>query len=91
MLLEADQSQGDADQYGRMLRYVWLPDGRLVNLVLIAEGYAFEYTYNRPYRYQTQFQAAQTTAREQQAGLWAATPVNNTGTETNAYNKFHKV
>jgi micrococcal nuclease len=71
VLLEADQSQGDADQYGRLLRFVWLPDGRLVNLVLIAEGYAFEYTYNRPYRYQTQFQAAQTTAREQQAGLWA--------------------
>ncbi len=61
----------EADQYGRLLRFVWLPDGRLVNLVLIAEGYAFEYTYNRPYRYQAQFQTAQATAREQQAGLWA--------------------
>ncbi len=63
VLLEADQSQGDADQYGWLLRFVWLPDGRLVNLVLIAEGYAFEYTYNRPYRYQTQFQAAQAPKR----------------------------
>jgi micrococcal nuclease len=72
VLLEADQSQGDADRYGRLLRFVWLPDGRLVNFVLIAEGYAFEYTYNRPHHYQAQFQAAETAAREQQAGLWAA-------------------
>jgi len=71
VLLETDQSQGDVDTYGRLLRFVWLPDGTLVNRALIAEGYAFEYTYNVPYRYQAQFQAAEAAAREQQAGLWA--------------------
>lgn len=71
VLLEADESQGNTDQYERLLRFVWLPDGRLVNLVLIAEGYAFEYTYNLPYRYQAVFKKAQKTAREGQAGLWA--------------------
>lgn len=29
--LEADASQGDTDQHGRLLRYIWLPEGRLVN------------------------------------------------------------
>ncbi|NJN67891.1 MAG: hypothetical protein HC884_14865 [Chloroflexaceae bacterium] len=45
VLLETDQSQGDVDPYGRLLRFVWLPDGTMVNQALIAEGYAFEYSY----------------------------------------------
>ncbi len=71
--LEADASQGETDRYGRTLRYVWLMDGRLFNQVMIAEGYAFEYTYNLPYTYQAAFQDAQHAAREQQRGLWAPT------------------
>jgi micrococcal nuclease len=76
VLLENDESQGDTDQYDRLLRFVWLPDGRLVNYLLIADGYAFEYTYDLPYTYQQQFQAAQETAREQQRGLWAPSACN---------------
>ncbi|MCA9910613.1 MAG: thermonuclease family protein, partial [Anaerolineae bacterium] len=55
VLLEADASQDDRDKYGRLLRYVWLPDGRMVNAILVAEGYAFEYTYREPYRYVEEF------------------------------------
>jgi micrococcal nuclease len=71
VFLEDDPSQGEVDRYGRALRYVWLSDGRLVNLELVGEGYAFEYTYDQPYAYQAQFQQAQRTAREEQRGLWA--------------------
>lgn len=76
VLLEADPSQGEQDRYGRLLRYVWLSDGRLVNQELIAQGYAFEYTYNTPYAYQTQFKEAQRAAREAQLGLWSPTACN---------------
>jgi micrococcal nuclease len=70
VFLEDDPSQGDVDRYGRALRYIWLADGRLFNLEMIAQGYAFEYTYNLPYRYQAQFKQAEHDAREQR-GLWA--------------------
>jgi micrococcal nuclease len=74
--LEADPSQGERDKYDRLLRYVWLPGGRLFNLEMIAQGYAFEYTYETPYKYQAAFQQAQQHAREAQAGLWAPNTCN---------------
>jgi micrococcal nuclease len=69
--LEADSSQADRDQYGRLLRYVWLDDGRLFNQVMIAEGYAYEYTYDLPYKYQALFRAAQQAAQAAGRGLWS--------------------
>ena len=74
--LEQDTSQGDYDKYNRLLSYIWMSDGRLFNQVMIAEGYAFEYTYNLPYNYQTQFKSAQHNARNQQLGLWAPNTCN---------------
>jgi micrococcal nuclease len=74
--LEADSSQDDQDQYGRLLRYVWLPDGRLFNQEMIAQGYAFEYTYDVPYKYQVEFKTAEQAAREAQQGLWSAATCN---------------
>jgi micrococcal nuclease len=71
VFLEADPTQGERDRYRRLLRYVWLPDGRLFNLEMIAQGYAHEYTYATPYKYQQLFKQAQRTAREQNRGLWA--------------------
>ncbi|SRR3989344_62629 len=69
--LEADASQGDRDKYGRLLRYVFLADGTLVNEKIIAEGYGYEYTYRIPYQYKTEFKNAERLARESQKGLWA--------------------
>ena len=68
--LESDPTQGDRDKYGRLLRYVFLSDGTFVNKTLIAEGYAHEYTYRIPYRYQTDFKTAERSARENKKGLW---------------------
>jgi micrococcal nuclease len=69
--LEADPSQADRDKYGRLLRYVWLPDGRLLNYELVAQGYALEATYGAAYREQTRFRTAEASARQGQRGLWA--------------------
>jgi micrococcal nuclease len=68
--LEDDPSQDSIDRYGRRLAYVWTLDGRLINLDLIADGYATEYTYSTPYRYQRTFQDAEAAAAQQDRGLW---------------------
>ena len=68
--LEADASQDDSDKYERLLRYVYLDD-TLVNERIISEGYGHEYTYRRPYKYQTEFKNAEKSARESKKGLWA--------------------
>jgi len=49
--VELDSSQGERDIYGRLLAYVWLPDGRNFGEVMIADGFAHEYTYDQPYAY----------------------------------------
>lgn len=73
--LEDDASQDSVDRYGRRLAYVWTLDGRLLNLDLIAGGYANEYTYSdsTPYRYQRLFRAAEASAAERERGLWDPT------------------
>jgi len=69
--LETDPSQDSIDKYGRTLAYVWTELGRLFNLDMIADGYANEYTYYLPYRYQQEFKAAENDARTHDRGLWS--------------------
>lgn len=71
VVLEADQTQGDRDKYGRLLRYAFLPDGTNYGLFMISEGYAHEYTYRYPYKYQNEFKEAQVLARQDNKGLWS--------------------
>lgn len=70
--LEADTSQGDRDRFGRLLRYVFLPQGTNVNQILIQEGWAKEFTYEDPYNYQIEFKFAQTEAIKSQVGIWGS-------------------
>ena len=84
--LEADVSQNDRDKYNRLLRYVYLENGNLINKLLIQEGFGFEYTYQIPYKFQTEFKMAQKEAESKKTGMWAEgvciTPTP-TKTETN--------
>ena len=68
--LEADPNQADRDKYGRLLRYIYREDGLFFNLWMIENGYAREYTFQIPYRYQTEFQLAEAYARANKRGLW---------------------
>ena len=68
--LENDPSQDSIDRHGRTA-YVWTASGRLFNLDMIADGYAFEYTYDLPYRYQADFKAAEADASANDRGLWS--------------------
>lgn len=70
--IELDQSQGTRDKYERLLAYVRLSDGKLLNEVLVTEGYAREYTYNKPYAYQKELKDAEVSARTEKKGLWGA-------------------
>ncbi|MEX0924421.1 MAG: thermonuclease family protein [Candidatus Paceibacterota bacterium] len=71
VVLEADESQGTRDAYGRLLGYVILPGGRNFNKLMIEQGYAYEYTYSTPYKYQDAFKTAEQNARTSEVGLWA--------------------
>lgn len=75
--LEKDSTQGDYDKYGRLLAYVFLEDGTSFNKLMIEEGYAYEYTYRLPYKYQTEFKAAQQEARAAQRSLWSINTCRN--------------
>jgi endonuclease YncB( thermonuclease family) len=74
--LEADPSQGERDTFDRLLRYIRLADGRLFNQEMIAQGYAYEYTYDLPYKYQAEFKQAQQQADAQDLGLWSPAACN---------------
>ncbi|HSX44641.1 MAG TPA: thermonuclease family protein [Candidatus Saccharimonadales bacterium] len=67
--LESDPLSSNRDRYNRLLRYIYLPNGTLVNLEIIKQGYGFAYT-SFPFTKSDQFLAAQTTARQQNRGLW---------------------
>ena len=69
--LETDPSQDTVDRFGRTLAYVWTESGRLFNLDMITDEFAFEYTYDLPYRYQQAFRAAGDDAQAQERGLWS--------------------
>ncbi len=69
--LEKDVS--DKDQYGRLLRYVWVGES-MVNLELVKQGFAHSYTYPPDVKYQEKILKAEKEAREGKLGLWASCP-----------------
>jgi micrococcal nuclease len=59
------------DRYGRTLAFVWLEDGRMVNVELVRRGWAVVYLYDRKnLRYAPRIEAAQDSARTAQRGWW---------------------
>jgi len=73
--LEADPTNTNRDRYNRLLRYVYLPDNRLVNAEIIKSGYGFAYTLF-PFQKLDEFRAYEQTARDQNLGLWGACTIN---------------
>jgi micrococcal nuclease len=67
--LEADSKSTNRDRYNRLLRYVYLPDGRLVEAELIKGGYGFAYT-EFPFTKSAEFVQYQVQAKAANKGLW---------------------
>lgn len=75
VVLEKDVSE--TDQFGRLLRYVWLTNGStwtLVNLELVKQGFASVATYPPDVKYVDAYLAAEQDARAGGIGLWGAEP-----------------
>lgn len=58
------------DPQGRLLAYVFLEDGRMVNEMLIRQGYAFYKPNMVDRRYAARLRAAETAARTAGLGIW---------------------
>jgi micrococcal nuclease len=67
--LASDSKSTDRDRYNRLLRYVYLPDGRLLDELLVQNGYGFAYT-QFPFTKSDQFSADQDSAKATNKGLW---------------------
>lgn len=83
--LEADPTNQNRDRYGRLLRYVYLPDGRLLDQILVEQGYGFAYT-SFPFQKKADFVAAEQQAKQDAKGLWGNCTVTrvNGREQTNA-------
>ena len=73
VVLTADVS--DTDQYGRLLRYVYL-DGVLFNEVLVRQGHALAKSYPPNTAQDSVLQAAQTAAQQDKLGMWGYYPAD---------------
>lgn len=75
--LEADPLSTNRDRYNRLLRYVYLPDGRLVQAEIIKNGYGFAYT-SFPFSKSEEFKRYQEEAMRDKRGLWGTcSPTTN--------------
>jgi micrococcal nuclease len=68
VFLEKDVSE--TDQFGRLLRYVWLDEVTMVNALLVAEGYAQVTTFPPDVKHVELFLDLERAAREDALGLW---------------------
>ena len=69
--LVSDSLVSDRDKYGRLLRYVFLPDGEFINAELVKGGYAFNYVYEN-FQYLNYFNDLEKKAKEGRLGLWGS-------------------
>ena len=72
--LEKDIS--NHDKYGRLLRFMYLEDGTLVNESLVREGYAYASPYVPDISRKDMFREAESDARMNARGLWSPDTCN---------------
>lgn len=67
--VQLQQGSDNTDRYGRMLAYVWLPDGRMLNRLLLRQGRAIVYRrFN--FRYKKEFIELEQKAITHRRGIW---------------------
>jgi micrococcal nuclease len=69
VVLEAGSISSDRDKYNRLLRYVYLSDGTLLNSHLLEKGYAFVYLFE-DFEEKENFLILEKKAKEKRVGLW---------------------
>ncbi len=66
------------DKYGRLLAYLWTKDGKLVNRMMVEDGYAFLFTFPPNVKHTGEFIEAYRKARKSKSGLWGRNGLNET-------------
>jgi micrococcal nuclease len=70
--VQVEYDQQPRDKYQRLLAFVWLSDGRMLNETIVCEGYGNALTrYPVRQDYMARFRTCERHAREQGKGLWA--------------------
>lgn len=70
--LELDRER--LDPYGRTLAYLYLPDDRMVNVVLVRRGFARVTIFPPNDRHADRLRLAEAAAQAEGDGLWSACP-----------------
>jgi len=78
----------DKDQYGRLLRYVFA-DGHHVNYGMVYLGLAHKYEYGLNKKYSSDFEYAETEAKQNGGCLWKSEEVNYVQDECIYITNFH--
>ena len=60
----------ERDRYGRILGYVYLSNGKMLNEEIVKAGYAMIMTMPPNVKYKDRFLRAYKQARERKRGLW---------------------
>jgi endonuclease YncB( thermonuclease family) len=70
--VQLEYDQQPRDKYQRLLAFIWLSDGRMLNETIVCEGYGNALT-RYPFRqdYMDRFRTCERHAREQGKGRWA--------------------
>jgi len=68
-IIELQQGKRDQDEYGRLLRYVYV-NGVFVNAELVAQGYATAYIFDPDERYSQVLVQLEQYAKMRKRGLW---------------------
>lgn len=71
MRVELETDVEPVGPYGRLLAYVYLPDGRMVNEELLRRGMALLAVYPPNTRYLTRFREVAGQAQDRRSGFWA--------------------
>ncbi|MGF7228470.1 MAG: thermonuclease family protein [Candidatus Saccharibacteria bacterium] len=69
--LKSDSESTNRDRYNRLLRYVYLPNGELLDEKLVTEGYGFAYT-QFPFTKSAAFVRDEDSAKAMSKGLWGS-------------------
>ncbi len=63
----------EVDRYGRLLRYIYLPDNTFVNARLVQDGWARATSYSPDTAYATEFAQLEVEAKAAKRGIWQTT------------------
>ncbi len=81
-IVELERDVSETDQYGRLLRYVYLNDGIFVNAELVRLGFASALAYPPDIKYQNLINTKEQEAKGAGAGLWAPSTATPTFSST---------